>query len=179
MGELAARLGLKKASLFHHFPTKEAVYEEILEDLVERLALSIREAAESGGTVEERIDALSASITSTLASEPAMAALLLREVMHVSTDGDASRTKLVTRVVGVLESARKVLVDASGPENVDRDVDPTHAILSLLGAHLVPFALADVVERFAGMPPSHPAFAASRVIAVRDQTKRLILERRR
>src|SRR3954452_7464498 len=58
MGDLAERVGLRKASLFHHFPSKDVLYATVLTELMEHVKVAIVSAASAQGTFAERLDAL-------------------------------------------------------------------------------------------------------------------------
>ena len=81
MGDLAERVGLRKASLFHHFASKDVLYATVLGQLVDGVQRAVLTAATSEGSFEERLDALSDALTTTLGAQPYAARLLVREVM--------------------------------------------------------------------------------------------------
>ena len=54
MGDLAERVGLRKASLFHHFASKEVLYTAALGRLIETVGGAIATAAVTPGSFEER-----------------------------------------------------------------------------------------------------------------------------
>lgn len=172
MGELAERVGLRKPSLFHHFATKEAVYEKVLGDLITGVRTSVVEAAFAPGSIKERLDRLSDALTTTLGAQPDAARLLVREAIH---PGPVLADKLGAEIDLVLDAARMMIVQGQREGVFDRDLDPTHVIITLVGVHFMPFAIGDVMERFAGTQPSHPAFISARTVAVRDQVRRLLI----
>ena len=81
MADLAARVGLRKASLFHHFPSKEVLYATVLARLVEEVGSAIMSSAALEGSFAERLDELTDKLVMTLGSQPCAARLLVREVM--------------------------------------------------------------------------------------------------
>jgi TetR/AcrR family transcriptional regulator len=171
MGDLAARLGLRKASLFHHFPTKDAMYERVLATLVEAVQQAIADAISSKGSTLERLDKLSDLLTAALGEHPHAARLLVSEAIH---GGPTVRDGFGTKVGGALAAAR-TFVRAGQREGVfDRELDPTHVVLSVVGSCFLPFAMADIVDRFAGTRPDHPAFIGARTVAMREQLRRML-----
>lgn len=175
MGELAKRVGLRKASLFHHFPTKDALYERVLGVLVESVHEAIAAALASPGSCLERLDLMSDALTATLGEHPHAARLLVGEAVH----GGPLMRQLLESKGGPMLAAAREFVRAGQRENVfDRELDPTHVVLTVIGAHFLPFAMEDLVERFAGTPPSHAAFVGARTIAVREQLRRMLGARR-
>lgn len=175
MGDLAARVGLRKASLFHHFPTKDALYERVLAVLIEAVQGVVVDALSSEATILERLDTLSDALTAALGEHPHAARLLVGEAVH---GGSLMRQILGTRIDKVLFAAREFVRTGQREGVFDRELDPTHVVLTLVGAHFLPFAMEEIVERFAGTPPEHAAFVGSRTVAVREQIRRMLGARR-
>src|SRR5882672_3367680 len=55
MNDVAERVGMRKASLFYHFATKDALYEAVLNRLIERLATPLAAVYASEGSFVERL----------------------------------------------------------------------------------------------------------------------------
>src|SRR5438067_3760612 len=70
MADLAEKVGLRKASLFHHFASKEVLYAAVLERLVSRVAEAIAASAVAPGSFGERLDTLTDAITVVLGEQP-------------------------------------------------------------------------------------------------------------
>jgi TetR/AcrR family transcriptional regulator len=81
MDELARQAGLRKASLFHHFPSKESIYRECVERVLLELAAIVNQSWLAEGAFEERLDGLVDAVTVYLGHHPGAARLLLREVL--------------------------------------------------------------------------------------------------
>lgn len=173
MGELAERVGLRKASLFHYFPTKEALYARVLGDLVDTVDEVLR-AALAPGPLDVQLDAVTDGLAVAFGAQPDVARLLVREALE---DTPSVGRALGTKIDDVLARARELVIRGQREGVFERDLDPTHVIVSLVGVYLMPFAMGRVVERFAGMRPGHAAFVSARAVAVRDQVRRLFLTR--
>lgn len=174
MGDLAERVGLRKASLFHHFASKDVLYATVLGQLVEGVQRAVVTAATSEGSFAERLDALSDALTTTLGASPYAARLLVREVMDWGPviRGGLGRT-IQDVLVGSLEFAK-----AGQREGVFNDeLDATQAIVSIIGVHFMPFAIGDLIEKFTGTSPFQAAFVEQRKAAVREQLRLMILAR--
>lgn len=174
MGDLAERVGLRKASLFHHFASKDVLYATVLGQLVDGVQRAVLTAATSEGSFEQRLDALSDALTTTLGASPYAARLLVREVMDWGpvVRGGLGRT-LQDVLVGSLEFAK-----AGQREGVfNADLDATQAIVSIIGVHFMPFAIGDLIEKFTGTSPFQAAFVEQRKTAVREQIRLMILAR--
>ncbi len=55
MAELASEVGITKSSLYHHFPSKQALLSEIIELTVNRVTPLVQEVAESDLPIRERL----------------------------------------------------------------------------------------------------------------------------
>lgn len=172
MGDLAERVGLRKASLFHHFASKDVLYATVLGQLVDGVQRAVTTAALSDGSFEERLDALSDALTTTLGAQPYAARLLVREVMDWGPVVRQGLGRTIQEVlVGSLEFAK-----AGQREGVfNSELDATQVIVSIIGVHFMPFAIGDLIEKFTGTSPFHAAFVEERRTAVREQIRRLIL----
>src|ERR1700722_191134 len=62
MADLAEKVGLRKASLFHHFASKEVLYAAVLARLVEHLGMPISKSVMLPGSFAERLDAMADAI---------------------------------------------------------------------------------------------------------------------
>lgn len=175
MGDLAARVGLRKASLFHHFPSKDVLYATVLTQLMEGVRSAIVGAATAEGSFPERLDALTDALTVTLGQQPHAARLLVREAMDVGPMVKGGLGKTINDVLCAgLEFAK--LGQREGAFNPE--IDAPHVIVSLIGIHFMPFAVGDIVERFMGTSPFHASFVEERKAAVRMQVRDLVLAKK-
>lgn len=174
MSDLAERVGLRKASLFHHFASKEVLYAAVLARLIEKVGETIASAAFATGSFAERLDALSDAITDVLAGQPFAARLLIREVMDW---GPVARDHLADQMLQVL-SASETFLRSGQDEGTFAPFDAKQLVVTLLGVHFMPFAIGHVIERFVGTDPSDPTFFTPRREAVREHVRRLTLARR-
>jgi AcrR family transcriptional regulator len=169
MQDVAERAGLGKASLFYHFATKDLLYEAVLDRLVRSLAEPLAAIYASGGSFADRLDALTTTINAALGARPYAARLLLRETMN-PVDGGS----FAPRVLVVLE-AGAAWVRAGQDAGAFCDGDTRHLVLSILGMHILPFAIDSLVEGYIGADPFTPAFLVPRAAELRRQARRLHL----
>lgn len=166
MGDLAERVGLRKASLFHHFPSKEVLYATVLNVLLESLQNAIMAAVRAEGSFFERLDTLNGAITETFGAEPHAARLLVREALD---NGPFMRQHIDVAAHGVLGAALEFARLGQQDGNIRADLDPHHLIVSLIGVHLMPFALSGLVERFTGVSPFERSAIEERKRAITQQ----------
>jgi AcrR family transcriptional regulator len=172
MGDLAERVGLRKASLFHHFPSKDVLYATVLTELMDGVKVAIIGAAMAEGSFAERLDALSDALTSTLGAQPHAARLLVREAMDW---GPVMKEGLGRTVNDVLAASLEFAKSGQREGVFNPELDPTHLIVTMIGIHFMPFVIGDIVEKFTGMSPFHAAFVEERKVAVRMQVRDLVL----
>ncbi len=176
MGDLAERVGLRKASLFHHFPSKDVLYTIVLEQLLDQVKAAILTAATSDGSFEERLDALTDALTTTLGAQPHAAKLLIREAMDA---GPVMRDRLAKTINDVLSASLEFAKAGQREGAFNPEIDTPQAIVTLIGVHFMPFVISDVVERFIGTSPFHAAFLEDRKAAVREQVRLMVLAKRK
>jgi AcrR family transcriptional regulator len=174
MSDLAERVGLRKASLFHHFTSKDVLYAAVLGRLLESVGQSIARSALAPGTFEERAAALSDAITDLLGAEPFAARLLVREVMDW---GPVARSELADQVIAV-SNAAVMFVQAGQEAGAFVVGDPKQLVISLIGVHFMPFAIGRLVTGLIGTDPSDAAFIAPRRAEVREHVLRLMMAKR-
>lgn len=171
MGDLAERVGLRKASLFHHFPSKDALYAAVVGQLIERIAAEIGGALSREQPFLERMDDLNDRVTTIFASDPCAARVLLREMLDY---GPVMREALGTKFNEMLKVSKEFAETGKREGHVDASVDSTQLVVSHIGLHLAPFSVLQVVENFTGLSPFSPEFLEQRKRAVREQSRRLL-----
>lgn len=174
MGDLAERVGLRKASLFHHFASKDALYQTVLGELLESMRGAILQAAMAEGSFAERLDALTDGLTDVLAQQPYAARLLVREAMDY---GPVMRGGLGETINTLLEAALGFARAGQRAGEFKQQLDPANVIVSIVGILFMPFALGEVVKRFTGNSPFDTAFIQARKLAIRAQVRDLALQR--
>lgn len=171
MADLAERVGLRKASLFHHFASKEVLYAAVLERLVAAVGTAIGKAALTPGSFLERMDGLTDAITVVLGEQPFAARLLIREVMDW---GPVVRDHLAETMMTVLQAAEAFLKSGQD-EGTIVEGDLKQLIVSAIGVHFMPFAVGGIMQRFVGNDPSEASFIEARRAAVKEHIRNLLL----
>jgi AcrR family transcriptional regulator len=173
MNDVAELVGMRKASLFYHFATKDALYEAAVDRLIASMREPLQAIYASGGSFPERLDALTRTLVEALGARPYAARLLLRETMDW---GPVMRSTLADRILLVLE-AGAAWVRAGQAEGVFEPGDPKHVVLTAIGMHILPFAIGQLVERYTGKAPFDPEFIVRRRDEVVRQAQRLHFKR--
>ena len=177
MADLAERVGLRKASLFHHFASKEQLRKAVLDRLVQRVtrAMSTATTTVDGGADEfaKRLDTLTDSVVGVLGEQPYAARLVLREAMEWGTGATDTLSEAFAESMKVGE---RFLTSAQRAGSCV-DGDPKQLVASLMGLHILPFALGGMMERFTGHAPWSESFLASRREATRAQVRAMLLKK--
>jgi TetR/AcrR family transcriptional regulator len=165
---IAAVLGIRPPSLLHHFRSKEALYEaavlEMIEELEGVLAAAIAPRRD-GEAFVDRLDRLSDALTDYFAAHPEASGLLLREL------GSArAATAATARADGALRAAI-LFVTLGIAEGAIPPADPVHVTLSVLGAHMLWFAIPEVSRRLGEADPASAAAVEARRRTVRAHAR--------
>ncbi len=172
MGDLAECVGLRKASLFHHFESKDVLYATVLGQLLDRVGGAIVAAVSSEGSFGQRLDNLTEAVTGILGADPHAARLLIREAMDW---GPVMRGELGERIQLVLEAAAEFTRAGQREGVFNSSLDPKQLVISTIGIHFMPFLIDRTIEGFVGHSPFGQAFIVARQQGVREQVRRILL----
>ncbi|WXA88957.1 TetR/AcrR family transcriptional regulator [Pendulispora rubella] len=172
MADLAESVGLRKASLFHHFASKDALYNAVFERLVHNLGGLVIEAAQTEGSFVERLDLMTDSFVSALGVQVSAARLILRELMDW---GPFVRVRFGETWLPVLKAAERFVEDGQREGSFSPELSPRHVILSGLSLYMTTFAIGGVVEQFASSDCFAPDFVEERKKQLRTQLHAMLL----
>jgi TetR/AcrR family transcriptional regulator len=164
---IALRLGIRKASLFHHFSSKEALYAGAVLSLVEELEGVLAESIAEGPYLE-RLDRLGVALTRHLAAHPEAAALLLRELGGPAPGAAAPPRRAVDALRLAVAFVQYGVDSGALPPQ-----DAVQLTLSIVGLNLVWFAVPEVTGPLRGGDPFAPEAVEERAKAVRRQVRRI------
>ena len=172
VGDIADAAGLRKPSLFHHFPTKEALYRAVMEELFGELSGAIAGPVAAKGTYGERLDIVNDALVDFFTAKPEAARLLFREALE---PGAVMANEGVSRALGILSGAEAFLAAGIAAGEFAKQ-DPKQLLLSITGLHLTYFALAPLVTPLIGAPLADPTVAVARRDAVRMQVRAMVVK---
>ncbi len=149
MRAVADSVGVSKSALFHHFPTKRALWAAVLERSMLEFDRRIAAADTTGGALERMRLSIEAVIDS-LVENPSRAPLLLRSLFEVEDEEpvDAPAREVLSRVLGRVAAGLEAGI-ASGEI---RPVSVPHTLQSLIGLTVFHFASGDFGEDLLGAP---------------------------
>jgi len=172
MADLAESVGLRKASLFHHFASKDALYNAVFERLVHNLGGLVIEAAQTEGSFVERLDLMTDSFVSALGVQVSAARLILRELMDW---GPFVRVRFAETWLPVLKAAERFVEEGQREGSFSTELAPRHVVLSGLSLYMTTFAIGGVVEQFASSDCFAPDFVEERKRQLRTQLHAMLL----
>jgi AcrR family transcriptional regulator len=95
MRDIAKVVGISAASLYHHFPDKQALYLQAMTQAFEDKAQGFAAVLTATGSPEQRLEDFVHAFTKLMSNDPDFLALLQRELL----DGDEARLKLLAEQV--------------------------------------------------------------------------------
>jgi AcrR family transcriptional regulator len=169
MADIANRAGLKKSSLFHHFPTKDGLYRDVIGQVLGEIGGAVYAAigASDKGFLE-RLDSAAAAAARSLGEDATRARLIMHELLN--HDGAATH---VDMIVDVIAATAKFFEDGAAAGAWPRQ-DFHQAVLSIAGVHCFYFAVPDVTTRVSGLDPFDDDAVERRILAVQVQVRQLL-----
>ena len=172
MQELAEASGLRKASLFHHFHSKNQLYFEVLGRVLERIRERLAPVVALRGDPVEKLERWIDAAIDALAEHPPAARLLLRGLVEEDDflDELLPEAQACDQVLAeILEDAHRML-----REGVDcgafQPVSVPHTVQTLIGAIVYHFASGELGERLLG----RPLLSAEAVSRRKQELRRLV-----
>ena len=149
--ELADAAGLGKSSLFHHFPSKMALYLAVLDRQLERIERAAGPSLEGVGNVVARLDRTVEALIDVLAEHQTSARLLLRALFE-----DDDLPEQAPEVVAFEGRIRSLvgrvgaLVQEGIADGVFRSVSVGDTIQTIVGVTVYHFASGDLGDEVIG-----------------------------
>jgi TetR/AcrR family transcriptional regulator len=164
---IAEAAGIRKASLYYHFETKEALYFEVLASALGDLSTLIGDALTSEGPYLGRFDHLNSVVVDYFGEHPDVARLLVREAIG---DGDFLQGPGQVVAQMVLD-ALAVFLEAGMKEGDFKKQPAKQLALSIVGMHLFFFASAGLSTQFIGEDIFSPVILSERKVSLMDQVR--------
>ncbi len=144
METLAKNVGLRKASLFHHFPSKDALYAEVLGSLLADVGSMLDKAVVTEAPYLDRLAAFAESIVDAFGKRPHAGKLLFREAM----DQGPVMKKWLGKAIADLLGRGLAIAEEGKRSGHFAGMDAKNIIVSMIGIYIVPYAIDNVVEDF-------------------------------
>ncbi len=131
--DVAARVGIRRASIVYHFRDKRELYEAVLGEALGALLSALAPALLGPGALAARIEAAVGAWVDALAARPTLARLLLRE----AADAGAGPAALAAQLAPFYALARAAIArERSERRGLGAGVDPLQLATTIAGATL-------------------------------------------
>ena len=154
LADVASRVGLRKASLFHHFSSTLALYAEVCEGVLERIGERLRPALETPGSASSRLERAIGALIDELAEHRGTARLLLRSLLEddLFSAEDQAQLQSIDRALADLVWSFQELLREGIESGEFRRVSLPDATQTVIGAAVYHFASGDFGETLLGGP---------------------------
>jgi AcrR family transcriptional regulator len=172
LAEVAETVGLRKSTLFHHFPSKAAIYAAVVARILRRFEEQLNRELARGGSPGQRLDRWTDALIDLLARNPSYPRLLLRSLFEDDELGgdlpeEQEANAILRRIIGV---AARLLHEGMDAGELRRASVP-HTLQTLIGATVYHFASGDLGDEILGKPIFSAAEVARRKIEVKALTR--------
>lgn len=169
MADIAHKAGLQKSSLFHHFPTKDRLYRDVLDGVFTEVSEAVHAAlAGPGDAFLERLDAATTAAARSLGEDPTRARIIMRELLN--QDGTAAHLDVIVQII----EATAAFFEAGAAAGVWPRQDFQQAVLTIAGIHCFYFSVPAVTQRVSGIDPFSAEAVERRVRTVQNQVRQML-----
>ncbi|MED5371374.1 MAG: TetR/AcrR family transcriptional regulator [Myxococcota bacterium] len=151
---IAREVGVSQPLIHHHFGSKEALWQAVVEQSFSRMGEGILEAASGHPPGIERLRALLLALVDQLAAQPQAGAILRTESIAGGSHFDFLYENFIAGLVALFHRELQAAVD----QGLLRPVSPPVAYSIVIGACTQPFADARLMERYFGTQVDDPTF---------------------
>src|SRR5512140_2290394 len=128
--DVAAGVGIRRASLVYYFRDKRELYDAVLSDMLGELLDRYQTVLREPAPLPQRIEAIVDAWVGYVAERPAVAHLLLREAADGSQDRVFTAAGRGAAVIAALTSA----IQEGQGQGLFHPIDPVHFIFTIVGA---------------------------------------------
>ncbi len=158
LNDIAAGVGIRRPSLLHHFPSKDALYGEVFERLLSDWVGRLETSVDTAGVGWSKVELVIGASFDFFAENPDVVRVLRREALdggaHLGIDLGAVLRPMFERAVAYFH--REMAAD------VFRTLDPEQLLLTGYGAVLSYFSDAPLIDGLRDVPALSPGALAQR-----------------
>ena len=170
--DIAARVGIRRASLLYYFRDKRELYDAVLASLLGALHARVASALRAGGGLGPRIERAVSAWVDFVGERPALARIVLREAAGAT----AERPPAVLRHLVSFHALGREVLAATRDDPLARSapIDPVHFASAIAGATIFFVAAMPVLAPETGIDPLAPAQLATHRAEVLRIARRLL-----
>lgn len=165
LSDIAARAGIRRPSLLHHFASKERLYEVVVRASFERLGGALRTCWVGQGAFVAQLAAVTRAFDAFLQAEPEVARLVVRELLAPGGPGQAV---LLGEVAPLLDEIETWIVAAGGPR-LRAGMPVRAAVLHVVSDALLQSASGALRTPLWGEPPPDTSWRIARTILLAEE----------
>lgn len=160
--DIASPVGITRPSLLHHFPSKEALYDEVIAFAFVRLGRALSAVPTEGASFEEIFEGIVSAFVAFVESEPATCRLLAREVI----DTGPTAAQFLEQAIGLLDQI-DAFVRSAGPDVIPPETDTRAALMQLAATAILRSAAGPLRDPLFG--PQDRTKEHARVLFLREK----------
>ena len=170
--DIAARVGIRRASLLYYFRDKLELYDAVLAGLLGALHARIATALRAGGGLGSRIERAVSAWVDFVGERPALARIVLREAAGATVE----RPPAILRHLASFHALGREVLAATRDDPLARSapIDPVHFTSAIAGATIFFVAAMPVLAPETGINPLAPAQLAAHRAEVLRIARRLL-----
>ncbi len=126
--QIAERVGIQKASLFHYFPSKEHLYHAVVDEWFDEAEQTIRQVLEADGSPLQKVRRLIETYVDLVATHPDLTKILLRQSLGDAPDGYQPKPdsqRLLAAIVALITDGQQTRAFAA--------IDAVALVLGVMG----------------------------------------------
>ena len=130
--DIAKAGGVTNAAIYYHFPNKEALFDEVIENHADKLALRLQQASSEAQTTRKQIAAMLTEYATFVSERRSLLFSLRRkpdEVHHKQNERHHGR--IVSRMLAPIEKTLKSAVNQGELRDLPTDYSPASLLLGL------------------------------------------------
>ena len=146
MNAIAERAGVSKDNVFHHFSSKDALYQAVLRNACNATTQQLKSMAAQPGAVASNLTEFAERHLQSILEHDQFARLILREIL---SDMPKEQLKIAQQVFGEnFSELVKILRRGQERNELRKDVDPALVANLLVGANVFFFQARNVFRHF-------------------------------